>query len=294
MILGLAIVLTALVFPALLTAGGSFENVPASVPAVYDFQTGDVITESIGVNYYGSFGVGFSAGGSGDYDARLLTSSGSTTLEYRLVDSAANGMIIKDLEGNPTGANLLKSSSFGSTSVSFDLSLSQGTLLPPGSFLDQVTVTLYSSSNKVVDTAVMGIDVTVPPYIDVVAVDPGSVFDTGYRDYTLDFGLLDEGTRADLDLLVRANVRYATSIESANNGLMLPLEPTVTGTIPYVLEVGGSALNLSGGAVGITEGMGPTLLSGDSVPLSFVIGDTTSAGGGVYEDRLTVVVTMME
>jgi len=125
------------------------------------------------------YGLGFSAGGSGNYTDRTLSGPGGE-LSYQLLDSVADGMVVQDLDGRPDGSQLITGQipiGFGLTTVSttFDLIVYQGALILPGLYTDTITLTLYSDSetDPFADSAVLPLSVQVLPHISVVMVDPG-------------------------------------------------------------------------------------------------------------------------
>ena len=286
-------------FPAAVNALGSveFEAVPSQVTATYDFETETVTTDTITVGstglFFGTYGVGFSAGGSGSYDARRLAGPGGARMDYQWMDSVASGNVVKDLDGDSTGGGLLTGSGSGSSDKTFDLVVPQGQLLPPGTYSDTVTATLYvtSQNNAVVDQAPMGVSVTVSPYIDLSLVDAGSPFVPGQDNVLLDFGPLVQGTTREIELLVRANVNYAVSVDSTNAGVMAQVPPGDGSTVPYDFTVDGVMHSLSTGSADVAAGFGPTSLGGTPYLLAFEVGDAVGATSGMYEDNLTITVT---
>ena len=274
------------------TAGGSFETVPTAVTATYDIRTETVTTDSVSVAYIGSYGVGFSAGGSANYDQREMIGPGGQTLNYQVVDSVGSGVVVKDIDGDATGSGLLTGRVLGTVSEAFDLVVPPGQLVSPGQYNDQLIATLYfdpGGQNRVDDTAAMGVTVSVPPYVAVRVVAPGGTYEGGAENARINFGTLAPGARQEIELLVRANVNYSVALDSINAGTMANL--AAADTIPYRLEVDNVERVLSSGTTVVADGMGPTDLSGEPYRLAFEIGDTIGAASGTYQDVLTVTVT---
>jgi hypothetical protein len=104
----------------------------------------------------------------------------------------------------------------------------------------------------------------------------------------IDLGDLKEGlVDLPLDLKVDSTRRYDVTFDSQGGG-RLRMQGTEW-SIPYSLSVGGKLVSLTGGS-GDYASTGPQRLQHDSLPLGFVIGDTSTRRAGVYSDVLSITV----
>lgn len=273
-------------------AYGVFESVPS--PAVdFDFSAESISTWTITVRSYGSYGIGFSSGISGDYEERRALGPDGTEIEYHLFDSADSGTEIMDLDGDPSGGSLL---SGDRTGVDFDLVVPQGQFVPPGIYEDVLTATYYTDRGRdfrIDDQAPMTISVAVPDYLELVLVDTGGQRAEGSSNRVLSFGEIGDGiddTRG-IDLLVRANVDYDVRVASLHKGVLTHVEPEIDAVVPYLFSVDGVQRSLADGTAEVTSNPGPTTIEGRRYTLSFTVGDLENPTAGTYEDTLTFTVT---
>lgn len=274
----------------------SFSSTPADISMTYDYTADTVVGEQVTVTGgIRDYGVGISAGGSANADARELSGASGTTVSYQIFDSVASGQVVKDLDAAPDGSGLLTGRTFFNDSPqTFEVIVYQEQLVPPGVYSDLVTLTVYDSSDgtpTTADQAPLPISVTVPPFVSVAVVNTGGVFDPASDNILLDFGALAAGVERSLDLLVLANVGFVVTVDSTNQGTMT-LTPTSDGSVvPYTLSVDGVPQDLSSGSAQVISGTGPTSPAGDRYDFTFEIGDPTGATSGIYEDNLTITVT---
>lgn len=241
----------------------------------------------------GTWGVGFSAGLSGDYANRAAQhdSIAGTTLTYFLRDAA--GRDIVDAGGAPDGSGLITGAGGqGRFAFEYLLVIPQGQAVAAGTYTDVVTATLYRDGTATVDdTADFTITITVSDTVAVAVTNPGGTYESGTTAYPLNLGVLDTGVSSSADLIVRANVGYAVSVESTNAGTMVDSTAPVQTPIPYTLAVNGTPYALDAGVVEVASSGSATTLTGDRWVLSFTVGDVSAAEYGSYADTLTVVVT---
>jgi spore coat protein U-like protein len=297
----MAAVVIATIMPFHLSALGLGEDVtlaslPANISSTYTFQIETVATSQLVVTGgWQNYGVGFSAGGSGNYNNRTLTGPAGRLLQYQFLDSRANGMVIKDLNGAPDKSGLLTGTTvFNQQTKTFDLLVYQGQLVPPGQYNDMVTVTVYTydgSAPGITDQKPMQVSVSVSPFVSLSVVNTGGSFDPGSDNLILDFGVLSAGVSRSLDVLVLANIDYTVTVDSANNGVMTLIPAGDGSYVPYTMAVDGTPQSLSSGTAQVLSGTGPTPLSGYRHTFDFEIGDPLDATSGTYEDNLTITVT---
>ena len=104
----------------------------------------------------------------------------------------------------------------------------------------------------------------------------------------VDLGELAEGpVQVPLHLRVQSTRRYRLSFQSLHDG-NLQLSDS-DWRIPYAVSLDGHAILLAGGAGQYVDAGGASYRE-DSLPLGFVIGDTSSRRAGTYSDVLTISV----
>ena len=293
-------------FPADLAAqasvGPNLRTVPAELTAIYDSQAGVLLTDSVVVRGREiDYGIGFSAGGSGNYDIRTLTGPGGATLQYQLTDPLADGRVVKDLDA-PAGAGTLIYGSIRGGGNSpreethpFALISAPGQYVPAGDYTDTVTVSAYNGNpgeGAPVQEAPMLVRLTVPAIVGISVVSRGEPFDMTFANpFPLSFGVLEQGRNEEVDVVVQTNVNYSLTVNSPNSGVMVLRDAAGDNSVvPYTMRVNGSLENLGAGSVEIATGSA-TNVGGDRYNLFFEIGNTLDATSGTYEDNLTVTVT---
>jgi spore coat protein U-like protein len=248
----------------------------------------------------GSYAIGVTAGGSGDSENRLLAATGGAggTIPYRIVDSASAGNDLKDIGDNPSSSELLTGSvGAGELSTeSFEVLVPGGDLPPPGTYTDTVGLPLYRyvaflDTYVPVEQPSLDVSVSVPPLVELSLVPVGGSFDPGADSYALDLGFLEEGTRSYLEMLIRANVSYVVTMESANGGNLAHTDPNDSSLVPYRLSVDRTAVDLSAGAQPVARGAGPTETTGTRYEVEVEVLQPGAASSGDYRDMIQVTVT---
>jgi hypothetical protein len=141
------------------------------------------------------------------------------------------------------------------------------------------------------DSGSTTVSVSVPSFVELYLLDPGAPPEAGQAAYSLDFGALSPGQTQSVELLVRSNESFSVSVQSANEG-SLALQEGGGGVIPYQLSVGGSPVDIGGGAaVPVLSSAGPTDLAGRRYPIGVEIGNFGFVPNGVYQDNVTFVIT---
>ncbi|TVR73811.1 MAG: hypothetical protein EA427_01880 [Spirochaetaceae bacterium] len=284
------------------SVGPQLRRIPETLTALYDARAGVLTTESVTV--FGrqvDFGIGFSTGASGNYDARRLSGPTGAVLEYQLINPGADGQVIKDLNAAGGASTLIYGSIRGGGSApreeSFPFALisPQGQYLPAGDYTDTVMVRLYGGNpaqGNPLEEEPMLLILNVPAMVAISVVNRGQPFEAAFPDpFPLDFGVLEQGRHEEVDVIVQTNVNYSLTVTSPNSGVMVLKDlPDEGSVVPYTMRVNGTVRGLSGGSAEIATGS-PTSAGGDRYNLFFEIGDTREAVSGTYEDNLTVTVT---
>ena len=242
-----------------------------------------------------SFFVTFAAGSSGNFGTRTMT-LGASQLPYNIHDSVTRSNVLKDLQtANEneilTGVIPVDNPGTESLDLSYYVHMTPGLIRQAGDYTDTVTMTLYRgtlTNYTQMATRNVRYRALIPKVAEASVVSSGGVFDANATQYNVDFGILQEGDRDRLDVLVRTNAGYKLELLSQNLG-KLRLIGGAGGTVPYTLTVGGQVVNLSS-KVTIAERSGVTQSGGDRFPMQIEIGTMADAVPGNYRDDITVIV----
>jgi spore coat protein U-like protein len=240
-----------------------------------------------------SYFLTFSGGQAGSYTRQMR--DGGNILQYQLFDTASRSNILKDLP-SATAGEILHGTLNGREEPQHDfyLVIPQQQVVPPGVYRDTITVTLYEgslSSYTEVRSRNVRIQAAVGEQIDVSVTDNGMPFDAGRTTRVIDFGILTEGATSIFDMLVRSNAGYSVMLESQNGGAMKILDPTDPSIVPYVFQVNGAAINLSGdNPVTVSSSTARTPPGGITHDMNVTVGAIGNATAGDYEDNITITV----
>ncbi|MBI5387104.1 MAG: spore coat protein U domain-containing protein [Verrucomicrobia bacterium] len=242
----------------------------------------------------GSYFITFSKNSAGN-TPRLLT-SGASTLNYQLYDTASLNNVLKDL---PAAApNEVLSGSFGSGNdarqLSFVMAMPSLQIKPDGTYTDSVRVSVYDGTlahYTLAQSVVIQITARVPQLTGLSIVPTGGGFDPLATTQLLDFGTLTEGKSLGLDLRVRSNAGYSVSLQSENQGALKNTAAGLTDTVPYTMQVGGAVVTFTSQAEVVLARRGViTGATGDAYPVQVTIGPTGDASAGNYRDIVTITV----
>jgi spore coat protein U-like protein len=246
---------------------------------------------------YGSSTYAVTAGPSantGNYTRQLA--SGGNRLNYQLYTSSAMSYV---LEAPPT-ANANQVISGTSTArpgtvmpLSFTFYIPPNQLVAPGTYSDQITMSIYRSYNdngSPQATATILFSATVASGAILCLVPTGSSFNSGSTSQTLNFGTLAQGQSLSCDLLVLKNTSCTVTFNSANLGV-LKMTPATSDQIPYTCTVNGTALNLATTAT-LSLPTGVSTGNGTRLPINITIGNLGFPAAGNYSDTITVTVTV--
>lgn len=176
--------------------------------------------------------------------------------------------------------------------LTFTLYVPPGQLVPPGTYTDQVAISVYERWNDTappMDSRTVTITVVVVPTAALAVVPSGAGF-TGSSRQHLHFGNLQAGQRLGCDLLVRRNTACDVTFSSLHGGVMRLLPTPTDDRVPYTCTVNGLPLNLSAAArVNLPAGLSPSL-DGNRLPVVVTIGDLGDAAAGDYQDEITITV----
>lgn len=241
-----------------------------------------------------SFFVTFSRSAPGEDRRRAAFASDS--LEYQIYDSINRRTGLKDLPAANANEVLLGAFGPGETvkELSYAIVVPPEQVKPSGRYTDQLKITVYQGTpaNFIEkDSRTVSFSVRVEAVTEMAVVNSGAPFDPQAKSQKLDFGKLAKGKAKGFDLLARSNAGYQVLLESESGGVMKHTDPHVAGTIPYVLHVGGSPVNLKGGRqTALARNKRVTDRNGDRHEVSVTIGDVGNAVAGTYRDNITVTV----
>ncbi len=237
--------------------------------------------------------VTFSRGDSLTYDRRMTYAANE--LHYQIYDGPAKANVLKDI--GDAGTNEVIAGTFTGTgretqTQTFFVAIPPEQVLPPFDFRDDVVVRLYEgtpTSYVLRDSATIQVAAGLEHEIDICIACPGA-FDAAADAQVMNFGTPQTGEERTTALRMRSNDGYTLYLQSDNRGVLrTPAEPS---TIPYVLQVDGVGVNLSGRhRTEVARVPGVNGPQGDLFDLRVVIGDVANALPGEYRDHITITVT---
>jgi spore coat protein U-like protein len=228
----------------------------------------------------------------GSYTRQLR--SGVNTLNYALYTTSAMTYQLKA----PTVAipsEVISGSTVGLNGqiipLSFIFSVPSGQVVPPGTYTDQVTFSVYPAYDSVgiPDTTVtITFSATVAADAAVAVVPPGGAFSGAGSQLLLDFGALQTGQNKSCDVLIQQNSSCIVSYSSANGGVLKQLSAASADQIPYSVSVSGMNFDLAQPHnVTLPAGVSPQP-NGNRYPLIVTIGAVNNAAAGTYQDEITI------
>lgn len=241
-----------------------------------------------------SFFVTFGPGSAGNFNRYMVL--GANQLPYNIHDSVTRSNVLKDLQSANeneilTGVIAADNSGTESVDLSYYVHITPGQIRPAGDYTDNVNLTLYRgtlTNYTQMATRTIRYRALIPKVAEASVVSSGAQFDANATQYNVDFGVLQEGDRDRLDVLVRTNAGYKLEVLSQNLGKLRRVGG-VSGTVPYTLTVNGQTINLSS-KVTIAERSGVTQSGGDRFPMQIEIGTLADAVPGNYRDDIIVIV----
>lgn len=169
--------------------------------------------------------------------------------------------------------------------LSFQLTIDPDQLRRDGNFVQQAVLEAVQSDGLRLAGRPLAIGINVLPSARVGL--SGAFTLSGGRP-VVDLGELIEGpVQLPLRLRVQSTRRYRVSFESLHGGNLQLAESNWR--IPYSITVDNQSIPLAGGAGEYLDQTGQGYRE-DSLPLGFVVGDTSARRAGVYSDVLTVSV----
>jgi hypothetical protein len=222
--------------------------------------------------------------------------SGGNLLNYALYTTSA---MTYPLEA-PTVATASEVIS-GSTSstgtqvipLSFTFFVPTGQVVPPGTYTDQVTFSVYPAYNSTGmpdTTATITFSVVVAAGAAISIVPTGSSFNSSAPQLTMDFGVLQTGASQSADVLIKQNNNCTVNYSSANSGVLKQIPTPTTDQIPYTLSAEGQTISLAQpGSITLPSGVSPQP-NGNRYPLTVTIGTVGNPSAGTYQDEITISV----
>ena len=216
------------------------------------------------------------------------------SLEYQIYDSVTRRAVLRDLPAATDSEILHGAFGPGETikAISYVVLVPPEQVRPSGIYSHPIKITVYQGTRDSYvekDAKTVVFSIRVDPVAEMSLGESGSPFDPTAKAHRLDFGGLAKGKAKGLDMRVRSNAGYHVTLESENGGLMKNIDPHHPATIPYSLQVGGTAVNLGRAAQTVLSRSNRlTDRNGDLHELLVTIGDVGSAPAGTYRDNLTL------
>lgn len=230
----------------------------------------------------------------GTYTRQLR--SGGSSLNYVLYTSSAMTSQLK-APTTAVASEVISGSVSGNRSqvipLSFIFYLAPGQVVPPGTYTDQITVSVYPAYNSTGTpdtTRTITLSVVVAAGAAISIVPTGSSFNSSAPQLTLDFGALQAGQAKSCDVLIKQNNNCTVNYSSANNGVLKQIPTPTTDQIPYAFSASGMNLDLTQpGSILLPSGVSPQP-NGNRYPILITIGALDNPAAGTYQDQITISV----
>lgn len=229
----------------------------------------------------------------GTYTRKLK--SGGSLLNYELYTTGAMNFQWK-APTTATANEVMSGSLSGQSQVvplSFVFFIPPGQVVPPGTYTDRVTVSVYrayNSTSSPYDTRTITLTVTVRADAAVSIVPTGSAFNSSSPNLNLDFGTLAPGQTRNCDVLIKKNSDCTVSFSSDNNGVLKAVPTPTADQIPYTASAAGIAVDLAHSGSTVLPGGIPAGPDGNRYPVTVTIGNYGVVAAGTYQDRITLTV----
>jgi hypothetical protein len=230
----------------------------------------------------------------GNYTRQLR--SGGNSLNYVLYTTSAMTYQLKA----PTTAvatEVISGSVAGLASqvipLSFLFFVAPGQVVPPGTYTDQITFSVYPAYNStgapdITQTITFSVVVGAGAAISIVPT--GSSFNSAAPQLTLDFGTLQTGQAKSCDVLILQNNNCTVNYTSANKGVLKQIPTPTADQIPYTLSASGLNIDLTQpGSITLPSGVSPQP-NGNRYPLIITIGTLGNPAAGTYQDQIIISV----
>ena len=230
----------------------------------------------------------------GTYTRQL--NSGGNSLNYALYTTSAMTYQLKA----PTLAlatEVISGSVVGQPSqiipLSFVFYVPPGQVVPPGTYTDQVTFSVYPAYNSTGNpdvTQTITLSVVVAAGAAISIVPTGGAFNSAAPQLTLDFGALQAGQMKSCDVLIQQNNNCTVNYSSLNKGVLKQIPTPTADQIPYTLTASGLSIALTGpGSITLPSGVSPQP-NGNRYPVTITIGSLANPAAGTYQDQITISV----
>lgn len=254
------------------------------------------------------FVVGFSRGGSTDYNRIATSAAHGSTISYNLYKTNAATNVLTT-RGDSTSINQVITGTIArdetkSLNYFFKLgTLSTTATTRAGTYSDSVLVTAseddYLSAIPPEVSQPLLINIVVPQMISISLVDSGALHNNSSTSKILDFGELTEGEELGFDVRVVSNAGFTLSVSSANNQFLQLENETnsASNKIGYDFYASNLQRNLTSSLstpVNISSGVGSTPIQGVSVPIRVIINNVENKNSGIYKDYVTFTVATTE
>ena len=229
---------------------------------------------------------------SGTYNRKLAC--GSSLLNYQIYTTAAMNYVLKQPAAAVPSEVISGTCSLPKPyyiPLSFVVVISPGQVVPPGTYTDTVTVSIYQSYNDngvPMTSATITIQAVVSTYDAMCLVSTGGAW-TGSTSQNMDFGTLTAGETVGCDLLVQHTGNCMLAFSSGNGGVLKQNPLSVPDQISYSFQLNGSVLDLKTTGTLSLSGQSPN--GGTRLPISVQIGDIGWVTDGTYQDQIMITIT---
>ena len=196
--------------------------------------------------------------------------------------------------GALAGAGLIALGANATATATATLSVSEGQVIGPGAYTDQLILGVYQSPGNGAPYAKafeMPLSVLISINAQVTLAIAG-----GGRHTTLNFGNFVEGAVRSVNLLAYANQGFHLTVSSDNAGLMKPTDPASLAEgwrVPYTVAIFKTApVDLAQQRI-ISLWPKATQRTGLAIPVDVQVGSIKGQRAGIYRDVITIAIDPM-
>jgi hypothetical protein len=220
--------------------------------------------------------------------------AGAASLAYRILGDS--GPIGRSAATPPSrldagGASRITIGEGQTVEASATLSVSDGQIVGPGLFTDQLLLVLFCADDS--GGFVRGLEAV--PLDILIKVNPVVTLSIagGGQKTTVNFGELAEGAKRSVQLLAYANQRFHLTLSSENQGMLKPVEKTALAegwSVPYRVSIMTTGLIDLGQRRALSLWPHATTKSGVAIPVDVEIGSIKAQRAGLYRDVITIAI----
>ena len=232
----------------------------------------------------------------GTVASKRQAAHGGSSLGYEIYDSVTRRTALQELPAATANEVLGGAFAPGESvkELTFVILVPPEQVKPAGIYTHPIKITVYQGTrNSYVeqDTKMVVFSIPIDAVAEMSLGEPGSPFDATVKGHHLDFGKLEKDKAKGLDMRVRSNAGYHVTMESENGGVMKHTDPRNPATIPYSLQVGGTAVSLGRAEQAVLSRSNRlTDRNGDLHQLMVTIGQIGNSPAGTSQDNLALTV----